>query len=644
MRSILVITFLTFSISALSETVERTLNEGQLILQDIPEIPSSIADELKSYQNIRSASFRGFDKAGDSIFISTRFANVSQLHQVHEAGGARNQVTFFDEPMGSISRQPGDNMIAFMMDSGGSENAQIFLLDPTTNKHRLVSDGKSRNGAMSWNRSGDKIAFLSTRRNGASNDVWIVDPNNPSSAEMVLASPDGYWWGPVDWDNGQNILIQNYLSIAKSNIYILDIKSKEKTLVAGSLNNHSVNIAQAFNHDDSGIFFITNQFSEFNQLAYKDLNSDQTKIITQDIPWDIDEFTISKDRTRAAFTVNENGISVVYLLDPKRMTYKKIKGLPIGLIGGMGFSENGKKLGLTINSSQTPSDTYVIHLSSYNLSYGDIERWTFSEVGGLNTEVFASPELFTYPTFDNKQIPAFIYRPDTDKPAPVIISIHGGPEGQYRPRFSASYQLWVKELGAAVIAPNVRGSDGYGKTYLSLDNGFNREDSVKDIGALIDWVATQPDLDASRIAVIGGSYGGYMVLASATHYSDKLKAAVDIVGISNFVSFLENTEDYRRDLRRQEYGDERIPEMREFLEAISPNNNVDKIDIPLFVVQGENDPRVPVTESEQIVKALRDADKAVWYMNALNEGHGYRKKENRDIYQQAVVLFFKEHL
>ena len=241
-------------------------------------------------------------------------------------------------------------------------------------------------------------------------------------------------------------------------------------------------------------------------------------------------------------------------------------------------------------------------------------------------------------------IPAFVYRPDGPGPHPVIVSIHGGPEGQARPTFSATYQLWIERLNAAVIVPNVRGSAGYGKTYLQLDNGMRREDSVRDIGALLDWIGEQPELDQERVAVFGGSYGGYMVLASSVHYSDRLKAAVDIVGISNFVTFLENTQDYRRDLRRPEYGDERDPEMRAHLQAISPLNNVEEIDVPMFVVQGENDPRVPVSEAEQMVAALRAQGSPVWYMNALNEGHGYRKKENRDLFSEATVLFLENWL
>jgi dipeptidyl aminopeptidase/acylaminoacyl peptidase len=226
----------------------------------------------------------------------------------------------------------------------------------------------------------------------------------------------------------------------------------------------------------------------------------------------------------------------------------------------------------------------------------------------------------------------------------VVIQIHGGPEGQSRPTFSSTYQYWVNELGIAVIRPNVRGSDGYGKTYLNLDNGFKREDSVKDIGALLDWIETQPDLDSDRVMVFGGSYGGYMVLASLVHYNERLAGGINIVGISNFVTFLKNTMDYRRDLRRVEYGDERDPEMFEFLQRISPNNNAEKITKPLFIIQGLNDPRVPASEAEQMLQAVRSNGGNPWYLLAKDEGHGFRKKSNRDYMTEAIVLFLEERL
>jgi dipeptidyl aminopeptidase/acylaminoacyl peptidase len=635
---------LSLSLSAQAVT-ESTANNGNLVMQDVPAIPKEIVDSLNRYQNVRSAPFRDFSQDGKSIYISTRFGDVSQLHRVDKPGGARHQITFFDEPIGSISRQPDGDMIAFTMDAGGSEYSQIFVLDPKTGDSKMLTDGESRNGAISWSDKGGKIAYQSTKRNGRSNDLWMLDTQAPEKSRIVLESTDGSWWGPVDWDNKNlNLLVQQYTSASDSKVYALDLDSGNKTLLDGSEDNPSVNYALSYGKNDKGYFLTTNQDSEYQRLAYRDFTSAELTIITKDINWNVSNFTLSKSGKRAAFTVNQDGISQLYLLDTKNFKYQAVQDVPIGLISGLTFSPDDKHLAMSLNTSQTPSDSFVLRLKRSPTKYEELSRWTYSEVGGLNTELFVVPELVRFESFDKRQIPAFVYKPNKSGPHPVIISIHGGPEGQARPYFSSNTQLWVNTLGAAVITPNVRGSAGYGKEYIGLDNGFNREDSVKDIGALLDWIASQPDLDASRVAVIGGSYGGYMVLASAVHYSDRLKAAVDIVGISNFVTFLENTKDYRRDLRRVEYGDERIPEMNAHLQAISPSNNVDKINVPLFVVQGQNDPRVPVTEAEQIVKAMRDSDKPVWYMNALNEGHGYRKKENRDIYQQAVVLFFQQNL
>ena len=304
---------------------------------------------------------------------------------------------------------------------------------------------------------------------------------------------------------------------------------------------------------------------------------------------------------------------------------------------------------MTLNSAQSPSDAWVLSLGRKPLSSKKLVRWTFSEVGGLDTEQFSTPTPITFlsPLGDEGNtltIPAFVYLPPGEGPFPVIISVHGGPESQFRPTFNSEFQTWIDHLGVAVIAPNIRGSLGYGAGFIRLDDGIKREDAVQDIGSLLDWVALQPQLDASRVAVVGTSYGGYMALASAVHYSDRLRAAIDLMGISDFVTFLENTQDYRQELRRGEYGDERDPEMRAFLKSISPLHNADKIKIPLLVAQGSNDPIVPMSESEQLVEALRARGQTVWYMNAINEGHGYGRKENRDLYQQAAILFLRKYL
>jgi len=640
-----------FAASLCADVIRTEANDGNLVMEDVPEIPQSVVADLNRYQNVRSASFLEWTEGGSGIFVGTRFGDVNQIHHVAHPGGARTQLTFFSEPTSGLSRQPGGARMVFAMDAGGSEFSQIFLLAPDNPEAVMLTDGESRNGAVVWARTGDWIAYQSTRRNGASNDVWMMDVGNPETARMVLASPDGTFWMAADFSlDNQKLLISNYVGNADSRIHLLNLESGDLRMLAGDPENPSTNFPFAFDRAGNGIWYITDVNGEFRQLAWQSLAEGSRPVfVTQGIPWHVEGTAISDDRTRAAFTVNENGFSRLYLLDTATRKYAPVDAIPTGRVGSLSFSPDGSKLAMTLNTSQTPSDSFVLALGKKSLDYGELTRWTRSEVGGLATDSFIQPELVSFPTFDSNSggptsIPAWLYKPEGTGPFPVIISIHGGPEGQARPSFSSTYQMWLQKLGVAVLVPNVRGSSGYGKHYMSLDNGFKREDSVRDIGALLDWIAARPELDENRVAVFGGSYGGYMVLASSVLYSDRLKAAVDIVGISNFVTFLENTQDYRRDYRRAEYGDEREPEMRAHLEAISPLNHVGKIKIPMFVVQGQNDPRVPVSEAEQIVAALRKQGQPVWYMNALNEGHGYRKKDNRDVYQQATMLFFRQFL
>ena len=654
---------LSFAVAALAalpadaqQPQTRTANDGNVVLDGIPEVPTRIAEQLHRYQNVRSASLADWSSDGNSIYILTRFGQLTQLHRVDMPGGARNQLTFLTEPVaGGVTRRPGSSDLLFSMDEGGAEFFQLFVLEPQSGQHRRLTDGRSRNTGARWSRDGQRVAFTSTKRDGRSNDVYVMDVADTSSVRLALEAPDGSAWSVADWhpDGGQ-LLIVNFISVTDSRVYLLDLDTGERHLLAGGEDRPASfasfsGSAPAFAHSGDGIFVSTDALAEFRQLAYLDLASGALEILTQEIRWDVETFAFSDDGSRAAFTVNEGGVSRLYLMDVDSRDHRLIESVPVGVLSRPSFSPDASQLAFSVTSAQSPSDVYTLDLGQAPLQTGRLTRWTMSEVGGLDTETFVAPELITYPTFDEvdgepRQTPAFVYKPEGAGPHPVIVSIHGGPESQYRPRFSSTYQLWLNELGAAVIAPNVRGSAGYGKEYVKLDNGYLRENSVKDIGALLDWIATQDDLDASRVAVYGGSYGGYMVLASSVHYSDRLRAVVDIVGISNFVTFLENTQDYRRDLRRPEYGDEHDPDMRAFLESISPNRHADKMTAPLFVAQGQNDPRVPVTESEQVVRDVRANGRDVWYMNALNEGHGFRKKENRDLFSQITMLFFQTYL
>jgi len=632
---------------ALAGDVERrVLNNGNLVLEDIPEIPQSIRYELYRWQDVRAAAFRAWSADSRSIYVSTGFGSVDSLHKVENPGGARRQQTFYREPISEISRRPGEEQLVFSRDANGSEFAQVFMFDGESGEATMLTDGESRNGATVWDRRGSRIAYKSTRRDGKANDIWVMDPDQPDRAEIAIEADDGFLWVPADFSReGGRLLVQNYVSVTDSRAIMADLDDGTRTLLAGGGETPSLNRPVAFDDAGDGFWLITDQGGEFNQLAWQSLVPGAApEIVTSDIPWDISNVAISNNRKRMAFVANENGNSRLYLMDPATRAYRMVDKLPTGVAYGLRFSPDDRSLGLTLNSANAPSDAYVLKLGRGPLKFGRLVRWTESEVGGLAAKEFVVPDLVQYPSFDGREVPAWVHKPRGEGPHPVIIRVHGGPEGQARPTFSTTYQFWVANLGAAVIQPNVRGSTGYGKTYVGLDNGFQREDSVRDIGALLDWIETQPELDASRVALYGGSYGGYMVLASAVHYSDRLSAVIDNVGISNFVSFLENTQDYRRDRRRQEYGDERDPDMRAHLERISPLNNVSRITVPMFIVQGQNDPRVPVTEATQMVEALRERGQSVWFMNALNEGHGYRKRENRDIMQQVMTMFLRQHL
>jgi dipeptidyl aminopeptidase/acylaminoacyl peptidase len=422
----------------------------------------------------------------------------------------------------------------------------------------------------------------------------------------------------------------------------VNAENGEKTLITPKRNGEQVSYANgAFNRDGTGLYVVADEGSEFLRLAYFDLTNRKLHSVSGNLPGDVDEFALSFDRTKIALVINQDGISKLYLLNAANGKMSHAANLPVGVISSVKWHRSGKHLGFTLSAAQLPAEAF-----SLDVEIRRLERWTYSETGGLKTESFVTPELIRWKSFDGRQVSGFLYRPSMRFAGkrPVVIDIHGGPEGQFRPRFLASNNYYLNELGVAIIFPNIRGSTGYGKTFLKLDDGFSRVDAYKDIGALLDWIRSRPDLDANRVLVTGGSYGGHMSLAVSYLYSDRLSCSIDIVGPSNLVTFLETTADYRRDLRRAEYGDERDPKMRAFLDQTAPLSNVDKIRKPMFVVQGKNDPRVPLAEAEQLVAALKRNGTLVWYLMAKDEGHGFTKKSNTDFQFYATVMFMKECL
>jgi dipeptidyl aminopeptidase/acylaminoacyl peptidase len=577
------------------------------------------------------------------MLVATRFGDTPQLHFVSMPNGARQQLTFYADAVSNGRFHPnGGDYIVFSKDVGGGEWYQLFHYDRKTGEVALLTDGKSRNLLGPWSSKGDEIAYMSTRRTGKDTDLWTMNPADPKT-DRLLAKLEGGGWQPLDWSpDDKHILLLEAISINESYLWIVDTKTGEKTALTprDAKEKVSYNDAQ-FGKDGKGIYVTTDKDSEFHRLAYLDLAGRQPRYLTSDIPWDVDSFDLARDGRRLAFVTNEAGVSVLHVRNPSFDKDLRLPKLPPGVLGGIRWHRNSRDLGFTVSNARGPGDAYSIDVLT-----GRVERWTNSETA-VKTDAFPEAELVKWKSFDGKEISSFLYRPPAEKfpgKRPVLVVIHGGPEGQSQPVFLGRGNYYLNELGIALIYPNVRGSTGYGKTFSLLDNGFQRQDSYQDINSLFDWIGGQENLDASRICVTGGSYGGHMTLAVATFYSDRIKCSVDIVGMSNLVTFLEHTEAYRRDLRRVEYGDERDPRMHDFLEKIAPMNNIEKIKKPMLVVAGKNDPRVPVSESEQIVAALKKQNTLVWFLTGKDEGHGFRKKTNQDFQFYTTVEFLKQYL
>jgi dipeptidyl aminopeptidase/acylaminoacyl peptidase len=641
---------------------------GNLVLEGIPPRDAELADKLARYQNGRQAKFLDWLPDG-SMLIATRFGDADQVHRVPAPGASREQLTFYPEPIGT-ARAPqvsnGDGFV-FLKDRGGDENDQIYYYRESDKSTRLLTDGKSKNGTPVWAHDGKRVAFYSNARDGVSYDIYIVDVTSKAPARLAIGGQQDTWY-VLDWSpDDTKLLLWRYVSINESYLFVADVATGMVTPLegadddkrAGKSNGAGKNgranngkprngaakvgiTAAKFAPDGRGVYLISDEDGEFSALRYYDPITHEKRKVSPDINWDVDDFAVSVDGRYVAWVVNEDGRSRLTVLDNQMKLELAPPNVPNGRLADLQFDKAGKRLAFSAESAQSPRDAYVLDLSK-----NAVERWTRSEAGPVDTSTFVTPELVHYPTWDRvggnqRLLSAYLYRPKTPGPHPVVISIHGGPESQYRPGYEAFFQFLVNELGYAVIAPNVRGSSGYGKSFLKLDNGLLREDAVKDIGALLVWVGVQPMLDRDRVVVMGGSYGGYMTLASLVAYSDRLRGGVDVVGISNFTTFLTNTSAYRRDLRREEYGDERDPKMRAFFSRISPFNNSTSIRRPLLVVQGLNDPRVPATESEQMVARVRANGGEAWYLAAKDEGHGFKKKSNRDFYLETTAMFLEK--
>jgi dipeptidyl aminopeptidase/acylaminoacyl peptidase len=614
---------------------------GNLIMEGVPSPDAALAARLERYQHSRQASFLDWLPDG-SMLVATRFGEVEQVHRVAAPLGMREQLTFSAEPVSGARapRSASGNGFVFLKDQGGNENAQVFYTTGDGSLRQLTT-GNFLHSTPTWAHDGKRVAFSGNERDSMSFDVYVADVSSSTAPRLVVGGQQDTWY-PLDWSaDDSKLLLWKYVSISESYLFIADVATGAVTPVDPSGRKVGIRSAK-FAPDGRGIYLITDADTEFAQLHYLDPVTHEERKVSPDLQWDVEDFDISGDGRYIAYVVNEDGHSRLTVTDTQQRIELTPPGLPDGQISSLRFDRAGKRLAMSADSAQAPRDVFV-----YDLTKSAIERWTKSEIGPLDVNTSSSAELIRYPTWDRvsgkqRMISAYVYRPRSAGACPVVIDIHSGPQWQYRPQWDPFIQFLVNELGYAVIAPNVRGSSGYGKTFLKLDDGVLREDAVRDIGSLLFWIGLQPAFDRDHVTVMGASYGGYMALASLASYSDRLRGGIDVSGISNFVTFLSSPAQYRRDMPREEYGDERDSRMRSYLTRISPLNNAAQIRRPLLVVQGLNDPRVPATEAQQMVYRIRSKGGEVWYLAAKDEGHGFRRKANQDAYLLTAAMFLNK--
>ena len=632
---------------------------ANLHIEGIPPIPKSLADSVARYTDFRGHRFVAWHPKKTEMIVAHRAAGSStnQLFWVKSPMGEAIPITRHPDPVSGATIEPTEGKyIVFEASKGGSEAFQIFRQDVEGQPAVQLSDSNFRHSRGAWRRINGKptgeLLFSSVpldrnltaeQRANITTTYRLMNPMQPDKARVIAELPGAGWFGGSFNRAGNLLLLTLYVSANESEVWLhhLDTGKRERVLPQDD-KIKATHFGGRFSRDGKGIFVASDRDGEFRELMYYDLTTKKITSLTRGLPHDVEGASEDDDDDSDSSIIytrlNVKGKNELRAYNSTTFKEVPVKGVPDGTISSVGTRRGSVDIVLNVGSARSPGDVFVL-----NPNTGAATQWTKAE-SPMDTSQFKAQDIITWKSFDGREISGLINRAPARFAGkrPVVISIHGGPEAQAQIGFSGRWNYFIDELGVTIIQPNVRGSSGFGKTFLDLDNGYKREDSVKDIGALLDWVAAQPDLDASRVLVVGGSYGGYMSLAVSTNYADRIAGSIDIVGISHFVTFLETTESYRRDLRRVEYGDERDPKMREFLHSISPLTNAGKIKKPLLVVQGKNDPRVPYTEAEQIVAKARANGSPVWYLRAENEGHGFARRENADYYFYSMVRFMQD--
>ena len=635
---VLIALVLVLRVSAQSQLIPPNSNIEAI---GIPPIPTSLAREVQPYSSIYGLPLAGWDPAKREVWLKG-LSSVTWISRVSSPGAKPATSLIYIQSSGiyDIYLQPQGKYLAYTKDANGNETFQLYLYEIGASKTTLLSDGTTRSTEPVWSNTGDKLVYSSSPSGTQGVNLRLVNPSDPKTDHLFVSSPGGYFkaydWSPDD----KQVVYCDFPSNVANTLWLVDVASGNKTLLSPKSDQLELYDNPQFSKDGKGIYVVTDHDSDFRRLAYIDFASGKISYIPSPSRWDVDEFQLGPDGKLLAFVTNEDGISRLHLFDVIAGKERPAPQLPAGIISDLKWRRDSADLAFNFKSSRNPNDVY-----SVNTNTGKIEIWAKSDTNGFDTEKLSQPELIHWTAFDKRAVSGFLYRPPSKFKGkrPVIIDIHGGPEEQYRPGFLYENNYFLNELGVARIYPNVRGSLGYGKAFSHLDDGIKREGAVKDIGALLDWIKRQPDLDVDRVMVQGGSYGGYLALSAAYTYPTRIKAVASDSGITDLVSCAEHTEDWRRGLQRTEFGDEHDPNIRKFMERTAPLKNADKIKSALLISHGQNDPRVPVAEAASLVAATKNRV-PVWYIMAKDEGHGFTQRNNRDYRLYASILFVKEFL
>lgn len=607
----------------------------------VPPIPASLSSEVQPYTSIYGLPVVGWNPRQRELWLKG-LSSVIWISRVARPLATPETSSIYIQSAGiyDIYFQPQGKYLAYTRDANGNEQFQLYLYEIDSRKPTLLSDEKSRNTEPVWSNSGDKIVYSSNPAGAEGVDLRVINPFDRKTDRLLVKSSGTYLkvydWSPDD----KSIIYCDFTSNTTSSLWLVNVETGKRMPLSPKSDERELYDSPQFSKDGKGIYMITDQHSDFRRIAYIELATLKISYVEPTTKWDVEEFQIAPNGRSIAFTTNENGTSVLHLFDVADRKERKLENLPVGVIWDIKWRSDSSEFAFNLKSPTTPNDVYSISALT-----GKAELWAKSVESGAKTKLLLRPDLFNWKSFDNRDIYGFLYRPPSDFKGkrPVIIDLHGGPEEQYRPGFLYEDNYLINELGVAKIYPNVRGSSGYGKRFLRLDNGPLRLNVIKDIGALLDWIKTQDDLDAERVLVEGASYGGYLALSTAVTYPDRIRGAISDSGMSDLASFVEHTEGWRRGLQRSEFGDERDPNDREMLAKLSPLNSAAKIKKPLLIIQGLNDPRVPASDTSRLVAATKERV-PVWYILAKDEGHGFSDKANRDYRLYATILFVKEFL